>query len=95
MTDLRTRITKASQRAIHRFGPTAQANKASEECQEFIDELAKFRAGHATAEDVAREVWDVTITNQHMHHILTNVIGAARMQELGEEKLEKFLEAIK
>jgi hypothetical protein len=95
MTDIRDRISKASQRAINKLGPTKQANKASEECQEFIDELAIFRSGHGSAEAVAREVWDVTITNQHMHHILTNVIGAARMQELGEEKLEKFLEAIK
>jgi hypothetical protein len=30
-----------------------------------------------------------------MHHIIANVIGPDRMQELGEEKLAKFLEALK
>jgi hypothetical protein len=94
MTPLQDRISKASKRAIAKLGPTIQANKASEECQEFRDELVKFRAG-GSIEDLAREVWDVTITNQHMHHIIANVIGPDRMQELGEEKLAKFLEALK
>lgn len=78
------------QKAILKYGYTAQITMAVEEMAELLNALAKERRGRAKREDIVTEIADVTI----MMWQLSNMYGEQSVEMEIERKIERLKERI-
>lgn len=76
------------QKAILKYGYTAQITMAVEEMAELLNALAKERRGRATKNDIVTEITDVTI----MMCQLSIIYGEQAVEMEIERKIERLKE---
>ena len=78
------------QKAILKYGCTAQITMAVEEMAELLNALAKERRGRATRDDIVTEIADVTI----MMWQLSLIYGEQSVEMEIERKIKRLQERI-